>query len=565
MDDIQFAFTASDKIGRLYRDAKLFSIDTPALALPYLRGLASAFCDALDRDFAESDPLEGKIKSLESRGLLRPATRRNLRKLQRSGNIAAHPECYDFETHDFPTLANEALAAARELIEQLFDLRKEPAPPYEIADLGLSGMRTMCYEAMIEGNLEAIYRAAKYFKAKADQINLSETVLRSDGYGYQARHQIEQAMFWFKRGASSGHSECMYQYGAYLADDCESNDERKGEGERLIADAAAAGYADAQKYLADCLMYGHGIFSEDLEGAIEMYERAASQGHLAALAQLGGIYAQGIGCKPDAVKAAQYAIRAAEAGYPQAQYNLFVHYLSGFGVDQNNPEALKWLTEAAEQDFPAAMYELAILILDRVVEESDEAKAERLLKKAGADPMYAAKAALALAQLSLQTNSQVCRLEALTSLQFAYEAASKYGDPDGVMARCLSLSSEVVPEVRAHIVANGPDLASRCNDLLTCTLFDADGVPTTDRFERLGQFREVLSLMSSDSPSDKAKAIDLLMHRAGITPKGTRVYLRPQPKSQSVAHAGTAHKTGRNERCYCGSGKKFKYCCGKNH
>jgi len=32
------------------------------------------------------------------------------------------------------------------------------------------------------------------------------------------------------------------------------------------------------------------------------------------------------------------------------------------------------------------------------------------------------------------------------------------------------------------------------------------------------------------------------------------------PKQKPITHA---EKTGRNEPCPCGSGKKFKHCCGK--
>lgn len=48
MNDIQLADGASTEIGRLYRDAKAFSIDAPVQALLSLRGLAATFCDCLN-------------------------------------------------------------------------------------------------------------------------------------------------------------------------------------------------------------------------------------------------------------------------------------------------------------------------------------------------------------------------------------------------------------------------------------------------------------------------------------------------------------------------------------
>lgn len=563
MDDIQFAFTASDRIGRLYQDAKLFSVDTPKLTLPYLRGLAHAFCDSLDREFGADDLLESKIKSLDCRGLLRPAVRRNLRTLQRSGNIAAHPESFDFETHDFNAMAREALAAARELIEQIYALRKEPIPQYEVADVGDSGLRTMCYRAMLEGDIEATHQAGKYFKAKADQINQSEVILYSNGYGLQARPDIEQAMFWFKRGAAERHPDCMYQYGTYLADDRESDDERKGEGWMLIDRAAEAGHADAQVYVADSLMRGLGIYIKDLTAARDMYERAADQGHPAALGQLGAIYDQGLGCEPDAATAARYTMRAAEAGYPQGQYNLFVLYYMGSGVEQNFDEALKWLAEAAEQDYPAAVYNLATFILEGRVPGSNEAEGLQLLTRATAFPEYQPKAALALAEYSIRTGNQRHRLEALTNLQVAYESLTKKGDPEGLIAKCLDLSSKVIVEARTHINVNGPNDALNGNDLLACSLFDADGVPTTDRYARLGQFSDSRMLAASGDRNGMANSISQVMQLAGISPVGRRAIQIHQVPTRRLVAVRTEEKTGRNEFCHCGSGKKFKKCHGR--
>ncbi|MDU4251933.1 SEC-C metal-binding domain-containing protein [Pseudomonas sp.] len=562
MDDIQFAFTVSDRIGRLYQNAKQFSADMPVLALPYLRGLASALCDSLDREFRTDDLLEGKIKSLDSRGLLRPPMRRNLRTLQRSGNIAAHPEAFDFETHDFNALAREALVVARELIEQLYSLRGEAVPLYEVSGVDGNGLQAMCYKAMIEGDLEATHQAAKYFKAKADQLNQSELVLLSNGYGYQARPYIEQSMFWFKRGAAERQPDCMYQYGAYLVGDRESDDGLKGEGWRLIDHAADAGHADAQVHVADNLMRGLGPYMMDLKAAREMYERAADQGHPVAFGQLGAIYDQGLGCEPDATIAARYTMRAAEAGYPQGQYNLFALYHKGAGVEQNLDEALKWLAEAAEQDYPEAVFKLATLILEGRVSRSNDDEGLQLLMRATAFPELQPKAALALAEYCLRDDNQLLRLEALTNLQVAYESLTKKGDPERLMTKCLDLSFRVIIKARAHINNNGPDQALNGNDLMACSLFDADGVPTADRFARLGQFNDSLMLAVSGDLHGMVNAVAGVMQLAGVAPVGRQVSQVPSEAIRRIVSVRTEVKTGRNDLCHCGSGKKFKKCHG---
>ena len=71
MNDIQLADGASTEIGRLYRDAKAFSIDAPVQALLSLRGLAATFCDCLDHGLTGLT-LADKITRLDQQEMLKP-------------------------------------------------------------------------------------------------------------------------------------------------------------------------------------------------------------------------------------------------------------------------------------------------------------------------------------------------------------------------------------------------------------------------------------------------------------------------------------------------------------
>lgn len=429
MDDVEFAFTASDKIGRLYRDGKSFSVDTPTLALSHLRGLASAFCDTLDRDFAESERLEAKITSLDCRNLLRPATRRNLRILQRNGNVAAHPESFSFEKNDFPAMAAQSLVAARSLIEQLYFARNEALPAYEITEVGDRGLREMCYQAMIQDDLEAIHQAGVYFKARADKIVAGETLMNPDGYGFESRADIDQAMFWFKMGSTKGHPDCKYQFGLYQVRTRTDDKEVHDSGQREIAWASNSGHADAMVYVAGCSLYGSGIFAEDLEYARELYELAAEQDHPEALAQLGIIHAQGLGCEIDHAAAARYTIRAAEAEFPQGQYNLFVLYRDGLGVNQDQVRALKWLQASAAQNYPNALFDLACCIRAGQIHDRSQEEAFQLFERCIVFPEYRARASLAIAEYLEAEGGSASLSEALTYLHICYESISGSGDP----------------------------------------------------------------------------------------------------------------------------------------
>ena len=70
---------------------------------------------------------------------------------------------------------------------------------------------------------------------------------------------------------------------------------------------------------------------------------------LAALTNLGQMYAQGLGVEQDFARALDCYRQAAEHGVPQAQSNLAVMYAHGQGVQQDFAQAHKWYRAAAEE------------------------------------------------------------------------------------------------------------------------------------------------------------------------------------------------------------------------
>ena len=80
---------------------------------------------------------------------------------------------------------------------------------------------------------------------------------------------------------------------------------------------------------------------------------------LAALTNLGLMYAQGQGVEQDFGRALDCYRQAAEHGVPQAQSNLAVMYAHGQGVAQDFAQAHKWYRAAAEQGLPYAQTNLA--------------------------------------------------------------------------------------------------------------------------------------------------------------------------------------------------------------
>lgn len=563
MDDIQFAFSVSDKLGQLYRNAKTFSGQAPALSLTHLRGLAYEVCDMLDRGTSPTEQLANRIKSLESTGILKAAAIRRLRILQRHGNIAAHPEEYDHEDHDFGAMANESLAAARELLEQLLVLRTDPVPTYYIATLEDSGLRDMCFQAMVLGDIDAIHQVGEYFKAWAVQLSVAKSgVFTADGYSFDARGQIEQAMFWFKKGADLSHPDCMYQLGYYHAQTKGIDSNLRAQGERLISRASEAGHVDATFYVAEMLLDGMGIFEKDLKGAQELLEQAAQQNHPGALAKLGGLYALGIGCEVDYQKAANCTIRAAEAGYPQGQYNLFVLYHDGKGIEKNKAEAIRWLIEAANQDFPSAIYNLACFTQSGYAPGRMRADALEGYRRCLAFTEYRARAALAIAEMSLNDEDSMDGwLESATHAQACFEIITRDGDPHVLLGDCLATAKKAVDKVRIHIRRHGTERHRLGQELLVCLLFDYNGQPVTNREKRIEEFAELLLQCNGSNAEASRRAFSVVLAAAGIEPNAPAPLPLRMP-AKAVRVLPSFPLAGRNDPCPCGSGKKYKKCHG---
>ncbi|TCV69738.1 SEC-C metal-binding domain-containing protein [Pseudomonas fluorescens] len=548
MDDIQLALGASAEVGRLYKNGKDFSADTPVMALAYLRGMAAAFCNCLDRD-VDGLKLDEKISSLSEQGLIKSKVRQQLRILQANGNKAAHPENYDFVDLNFPVLVSEALEAARGLIEHLYIARHEDVPAYEVTPLESGALRDMCVRAMLDRDLEAMNQAGQYFLERADQPAKGRP-LRPDGYPICAGQDIEQAIFWFKQGADRDHPDCLYQYGYYLSEHL--NNKAPGQecmGEQYISRAAKTDHPAAVFYLAESVLEGRGSFTRDEVHALELFERAAKLGYPEAMAQAGAMYASGVGCEVDDFTAALYILQAARAGVPQVQYNLFVLYMQGKGVMKIESEGIRWLVEAAAQGFPNAVYNLACCIQAGDVPGRAPSEAVAEYERAMDFQKFRARAALNAAELIYSSAPDVRDLvRAAQHLQTCYELLSNDGDPHELRDACLKSSANVVRVLRKQLNERGNDLSLWGEAVTTSALFDRAGVPVVDRKARLEEFENGLFNARALMSGDKYLRSEACLKTRALHPNGV---------------SAAAPKLGRNDPCHCESGLKYKHCHGR--
>jgi localization factor PodJL len=113
--------------------------------------------------------------------------------------------------------------------------------------------------------------------------------------------------------------------------------------------AANLNEAPAQFYLAKLYETGGAGLTKDLVEARRWTERAAENGDVSAMHNLGLYYYEGEAGVQDSAKAAFWFQRAADQGVKDSQFNLAMLYAKGLGVPKNPAEAYKWYLVAASE------------------------------------------------------------------------------------------------------------------------------------------------------------------------------------------------------------------------
>lgn len=124
----------------------------------------------------------------------------------------------------------------------------------------------------------------------------------------------------------------------------------------------------------------------DYANAIQFFSRAAEQNDPSGEAELGMMYADGLGVERDFSRAATLMQKAAGQGYSRAQYRLGDFYYHGLGVSQDYLQALQWYQKAAYQGDKDAEKGLGIMYQYGFGVPKDEAQAAYWFKQA--DPAW---------------------------------------------------------------------------------------------------------------------------------------------------------------------------------
>lgn len=564
MLDTDLARLISPPLGQHFGEARDCISMFPSHALAKLRTCAHYICACLAEGTPAQRPLTGsldrKIFLLLSNGIIQAETENHLQVLRINGNKGVHPEQFNLERPQLTELATQSLDAAHAL---LLECHRKQFPQQDIPVLDTTAetpasLKELIFQATIERRPDAQHLASKILLSRMDTARDGTPDNWTQYFENQAvwNSYREQAALWLKQAAAESHIPSMYEYGLMLIAGHEG-DARIGTGEIYIHQAAEQGHADANNVLANFYLHGSRTFERDLEEARKYFEIAAAEDHPSALAQLGAMYEKGYGGPVDSAAAFECTRKSAEAGFPQGQYNLFI-YLWNQAGGENKTAALGWLEKSAAQSFPQAMLMLAHLTATGDIPGRAVDSAEPWYERSLAFEQTANIACLELAQLYTVMGLDGPRLlRAVLLLQQCYE---KENGETALALECRNMAPALVAQLRDSLAEFAHD-----NDLLLSAIrasnrFDHHGHPYLNSADRdrllANKVREFPELPAR--PGRQRKHLQDFL--SGIKLPG-RAFRGRSP--QAAAGETASRKLGRNERCYCNSGMKYKNCCGR--
>lgn len=207
----------------------------------------------------------------------------------------------------------------------------------------------------------------------------------------------------------------------------------RAEGLRLIQRAADAGSAEGQHRLALVLANGDAGVARNPARAVELFEKAAAQGHRRAQLNLGLIYLRGQGVPRDLIQARAWLEKAAADGDVYATYALGRAMAeSAAPVSADPTRAADLFRRAAEKGHMLAALRYGLALADGSGVKQDPVAAQRWLVQAQQNGVP--EAALALGDMAVRTpatRDKAANEKILKSAISWYQAAANAGVPSG--------------------------------------------------------------------------------------------------------------------------------------
>jgi TPR repeat protein len=183
------------------------------------------------------------------------------------------------------------------------------------------------------------FEACRWYAMAAEQGNARAQCALAGCYceGKGVKKDLVRAFVWYEKAAAQNLPQAQWNLGELYATGLPGVDPDPKKATLLCKRAANAGFAPASATLG-------ALFSRanKHESAVQWWTKAAEQGDLEALFNLGQAYRLGLGVVKDEAKAFECMLRAASGGVAAAQSRIGLAYATGDGAALDPIEACKW-------------------------------------------------------------------------------------------------------------------------------------------------------------------------------------------------------------------------------
>ncbi len=215
------------------------------------------------------------------------------------------------------------------------------------------------------------YASAKRIWEALDERNFSEAgfdlgILYEDGLG--VTRDIDRALTYYRRSAMLGSPKAMFRLGVLYWLGAPGVPIRRDEGRRFLSMSAAAGDADAQRYMAadkstaaandPILRADQALAGGHSDEYIAILKTSAEAGLARAQTRLAWSFEEGKDVERNLALAAEWFSKAAQGGDGEAMYALAVMCSTGAGQTKDPALAEQWLKRSAAAGYPDAISDL---------------------------------------------------------------------------------------------------------------------------------------------------------------------------------------------------------------
>ena len=528
LTDIQFVSKFNTSFAECYEKAKNLYFDAPIHTLVELRGLLVILCDEIIDEYKIKilgNSLYEKQDGIHLSESFRPSIIDYINLIRDAGNKAAHREKYDISYGEYQKLALETLKTFCALVEDYWGYKTSKVPSYTFATETDSFVKEWCYQALFHNDKNAKFEVAMaLFNKYHDQFKDKDKYLIEQSSLIKSIDLIEEA-------AMDLHPEALFEYSHIILNQIHR--------EKDIEKAKGHLYTSAcRDFIKSKVAYGQLIYdseepySDEIEVAVSFLEDAATDGESQAQFLLSQIYSSSkFGLKSDKLSSQWFEMsiksRNANAIFIQASSTLNDPHSTQEDIDQSI-QRLKLAIEKGSRD--AYKLYLKILIDLSLPAETVKPIYESYLKLYPDDyQIYLNLTEYLFKKGKSDINLMEEAIKNLIALVRREDISPK------IKRKCNTLSPKWLIEFEKTIrVLNVFDKVKHAKLFAN---FKADGTPYDDSFDLVNNM-----ILLSEKPelADKLLYKTILSNKTEVTKK----------------------RLGRNVTCYCGSGLKFKKCCG---